>query len=145
MKYRKQWSGQLWKLSSFWYDSLVNMQILVLFLPSRAVLSTYYSSLWGDFYWLKNVHCELSLSNKWREMKKVMSGRHRLLLLKQENLAVSLIYTLIFRFIETLTVLILHLKFGLFGGFCPWVVCLMYFWILSPYEIYDLEISSVNL
>ena len=37
------------------------------------------------------------------------------------------------------------LKFELFGFFYPWVVCLMYFWILSPYQIYDLEISSVNL
>ena len=48
----------------------------------------------------------------------------------------SLIYSLIFRFIETLNFVKLHYKFGLFGVFCPWVVCLMYFWIVSSYQIY---------
>ena len=38
-------------------------------------------------------------------MKKVRPGRHRLLLFWKENLAVSLIYSPIFRFIETLTFL----------------------------------------
>ena len=31
MIYRKQWSGKLWKLPSFWYASLVRMQILGFF------------------------------------------------------------------------------------------------------------------
>ena len=31
MKYSKQWRGQLWKLPSFWYASLVSMQILGFF------------------------------------------------------------------------------------------------------------------
>ena len=61
------------------------------------------------------------------------------------NFAVFLIYSLIFRFIETLTFLMLHPKIGLFGVLALQFLCLMYFWQLSPYEIYDLEISSINL
>ena len=69
-------------------------------------------------------------------MNKVIPRRHRLLLFQKENLAVSLIYSPIFRFIETLNFVKLHYKFGLSGVFCPWVVCLMYFWIVSSYQIY---------
>ena len=36
------------------------------------------------------------------------------------------------------------LNFLIIWVFCPWVVCLMYFWMLSPYQIYDLEISSAK-
>ena len=36
------------------------------------------------------------------------------------------------------------LNFLIVWVFCPWVACLMYFWMLSPYQIYDLEISSAK-
>ena len=144
MKYKKQWSGKLWKLPSFWYASLASMQILVvcLFPPVRLFLVhiiTHCGVISIDWR-MYNVNCNVKCVSGDEESNARKTQVY--VVLAGKPCCVSNLYFNLQIYWNSYLYSIKNLNYL---DFLPLSLCLMYFWLLSPYEISNLEISSVNL
>ena len=139
MKHRKQWSGKLGKLPSFWYASLVRMQIVVP-LPPLGLFLVYIIAHCGMIVidwrmYSVNCNCQTLSGNEESNARKaqafvVLEGKPCCVSHLQSNLQIY--WNSYFYYAP--------LKIWIICGFLPWDL-----WILSPYQIYDLQISAVNL